>query len=53
MVGLVAVPLAALIGLFQAQSFEAIDIGVLLLTAIASWGLAVWLARRFHLWPFR
>lgn len=52
-VGLVAIPFAALVGLGQASSFTPIDIGVLVLIAIGSWSLAVWLARRFGVWPFR
>lgn len=52
-VGLVAMPFAALLGLLQASSFTSIDLGVLVLVAIASWGLAIWLAQHFRLWPFR
>lgn len=52
-VGLLALPFAALVALVQASSFTSIDLAVLALVAIPSWGLAVWLAQHFRLWPFR
>ena len=52
-VGLVALPIAGLVGLAQASSFTRVDLAVLSVLTIASWGAAFWLARRFRMWPFR